>query len=615
MNTEEPKASEEPQPKTSSVAMLDQALWSKFDPQDDLQEFTKTWLALLIRGQGNVAGAAVVLRADTVDNYAPIAIWPKDSVPAASLSEAIDVTIERASEAVVGDIAVGCPLMLDGELIGAVGLIFQNPGEASVERSRSVYWGTGWLVAAIRKDMMAGAARERSKVSSILELTGAVLDANGFKTACLAAANHLVRQLGCEQVALGFLQNNQLTIASISDVAEIRLNTNQMELIERTMTEATDQEGTILFPERSGQDFMVNMGHETLSKSLGGGDVMTVPLFARNQVVGALQLQKPAGERLADGEIMVGEAAAATLGPMLYDQKLLDRNSLAILKANFKTQNVRMFGPDYPGRKLVASVLVFLILFLSIVHGDFQVSAQAELQGQVVRSIVAPFDGHIDAQFAREGDILESGDKIAMLDVRDLNIELLRWSTDVGRYQSEYNKALEQRDASAASIARANMEQSSAKTELVRRQLDRATLKVPFDAIVISGDLSQSLGSAVHRGDELFRIAPLKQYRVELEVDESEFDEVQIGQTGKLILSSLPNEQFDIEVVQITPKMESRDGRNFAYVESRVIGPVDKVRPGMRGIAKVYIERRPLIQILTQPMLDWLRLALWRWTP
>ena len=159
------------------------------------------------------------------------------------------------------------------------------------------------------------------------------------------------------------------------------------------------------------------------------------------------------------------------------------------------------------------------------------------------------------------------------------------------------------------------MEQSSAKTELVRRQLDRATLKVPFDAIVISGDLSQSLGSAVRRGDELFRIAPLKQYRVELEVDESEFDEVQIGQTGKLILSSLPNEQFDIEVVQITPKMESRDGRNFAYVESRVIGPVDKVRPGMRGIAKVYIERRPLIQIWTQPMLDWLRLALWRWTP
>lgn len=52
------------------------------------------------------------------------------------------------------------------------------------------------------------------------------------------------------------------------------------------------------------------------------------------------------------------------------------------------------------------------------------------------------------------------------------------------------------------------------KQELIRR----AQIVAPFDGIVIEGDLSQSLGAPVARGDSLFKVTPLDGYRVILKV-------------------------------------------------------------------------------------------------
>ena len=45
----------------------------------------------------------------------------------------------------------------------------------------------------------------------------------------------------------------------------------------------------------------------------------------------------------------------------------------------------------------------------------------------------------------------------------------------------------------------------------------------------------------------LFEIAPLDEYRVVLEVDESEIDEIQVGQSGAVVFYAFPGESFDIE--------------------------------------------------------------------
>ena len=69
----------------------------------------------------------------------------------------------------------------------------------------------------------------------------------------------------------------------------------------------------------------------------------------------------------------------------------------------------------------------------------------------------------------------------------------------------------------------------------------RTRLSAPLDGLVVSGDLSQSLGAPLERGDVLFEVGPLDGYRIMLEVDEREVAQVRPGQQGDLALSGLPH--------------------------------------------------------------------------
>ena len=69
-------------------------------------------------------------------------------------------------------------------------------------------------------------------------------------------------------------------------------------------------------------------------------------------------------------------------------------------------------------------------------------------------------------------------------------------------------------------VLAAQISQTEAQLALVEDRLARATLVAPFDGVVVSGDLSQRLGSPVQLGDALFEVAPLDAYRVVLQVDE-----------------------------------------------------------------------------------------------
>ena len=53
-------------------------------------------------------------------------------------------------------------------------------------------------------------------------------------------------------------------------------------------------------------------------------------------------------------------------------------------------------------------------------------------------------------------------------------------------------------------------EQAKAQMDLYDEQVSRAAIRAPFDGVVVKGDLSQSLGSAVKRGDVLFELTPLE---------------------------------------------------------------------------------------------------------
>jgi len=381
------------------------------------------------------------------------------------------------------------------------------------------------------------------------------------------------------------------------------------------MDEAIDQRAIVLYPDDEDWDYRVTREHAELAAANSLGAVLTIPLHAEDSMVGALTFERGRGQHFDDAAVEMCDAVASVVGPILEEKRLNDRNILVKLRESVATQGRRLIGPDYFGRKLVLGTLALLALVFSFATGDYRVTSPAVLEGLVQRSIVAPFEGYLASQGVRAGETVDEGQVLATLDDRDLALERLRWFTTHRQRLAEYDRALAERNRAEANIIRAQIDQAAAQMQLLDEQLARTRITAPFDGIIISGDLSQAVGATVERGEELFKLTPLNAYRVILEVDESDIESLAIGQTGMLRISSIPEEPLQYTVERMTPISEQGEGRNFYRVEARLDAPIEAIRPGMKGVAKTYVEERLLIQIWTEKLSDWIRLKVWKWLP
>ena len=307
------------------------------------------------------------------------------------------------------------------------------------------------------------------------------------------------------------------------------------------------------------------------------------------------------------------DGVASVIGPILEEKRRNDRLIIWKITDSIRQQLQRLLGAHYFGRKLATVVFIVVAAFFATYKDEYRVAAPAVLEGEVQRTIVAPFDGYLASQHARPGEVVEEDQVLATLDDRDLALERLRWSTTRRQRATEFDRALTERNRAQANIAQAQMEQAEAQVALLDKQLARTQIRAPFAGVVVSGDLTQSVGAAIQRGQELFKIAPLDAYRVVLEVDEGDIADVQIGRAGMLRLASLPEEPLGYIVERITPITEQAEGRNFFRVEARLTELNEHLRPGMEGVGKTDVDERLLISIWTRRLIDWVRLTAWEW--
>jgi hypothetical protein len=77
----------------------------------------------------------------------------------------------------------------------------------------------------------------------------------------------------------------------------------------------------------------------------------------------------------------------------------------------------------------------------------------------------------------------------------------------------------------------------------------------------------------------------------------------------------MPGEDFPFVVNKITLVSVAKEGRNYFRVEARLEDNSGRIRPGMEGVGKVYVDKRRIIWIWTRELINWLRLEIWRWMP
>ncbi|RLA98401.1 MAG: hypothetical protein DRG83_14530, partial [Deltaproteobacteria bacterium] len=407
----------------------------------------------------------------------------------------------------------------------------------------------------------------------------------------------------------------KIRIHAISHTSDFGKKMNVVSALSSVMEEAIDQYSTIVYPGLNEEKVLVDRAHSHLADSENGRAICTVPLIHNEKVIGAITLERTPDKPFDQDTVELLETLFALTGPILEEKRKENRWLIRKILDSFNDQVKKLVGPSHYALKLITVCVAALIIFFCFAKGDYRVTAQSALEGAMQMSVSAPFDGYILKAPARAGDVVHKDDLLTILDDRDLRIEQLKLKSQIEELSKSYRKAMAEHDRAQIRIVNSQLQQIRAKLNLINEHLARTQIKAPFDAVVISGDLSQSIGSPVERGQELYKIAPLEGYRIILQVEEKDIDEVTTGQKGELVLSAMPDTTFPFTVTEITPVAISKEGKNFFRVEARLEKKSARLRPGMEGVAKIYVDERKLIWIWTHDIIDWLKIKLWKWWP
>lgn len=610
------------------VAILDQALWKRLAEGETLQSTLDSWLAIQCGMIPSVTQGVLALgQDDAAVPFLPAAIWPEGSNLCKSLASTAELVVSRQSGIVRKedqapvDASVsylGYPLRIEDELLGVVAVRLEDGQAPDLKQAmRLLQLGAGWFEALSRRERARQQTSRLQREELALALIQNVLNEPDFETACIACVNELAATLKCERVSLGFLQNNRVKVSTLSHTVQVDSKLSLLNAVAAAMDEALDQESVIVEPPTEADTAtLVSRAQRLLISDHDSGHVVTAPFSWRGKQSGAFTFERSKGNTFSEEDIKLCETVADQLGPLLEEHRRESRWFGARMAENMVALLGRLFGRGHLLLKTTAIVLLLLTTFLIFARDDYRVAAPAYLKGEVQRVIAAPFDGYIAEAEFRAGDTVKKGDIIALLDDRELMLERIRWTTQRRQHVLEYDQALGDQKRSEVGVIRARIKQAESQIELIDAQLKRSRLTAPFDGILVSGDLSQSIGGAVRKGDTLFELVPLGNYRIVLNVDESDIRYIAESQEGGMVLTSLPETSLPLKVSKITPVSKSEEGRNYFEVEAQLLGDqILELRPGMEGIAKVTTEEQRQVWIWTHRFSDWIKLQYWSLWP
>ena len=256
------------------------------------------------------------------------------------------------------------------------------------------------------------------------------------------------------------------------------------------------------------------------------------------------------------------------------------------------------------------------------------VSASGRIQPQTKVDITSEINGEIVGLFVREGDHVEAGDLLVVLDtiqlrsdadqtryaVNEVAARLDGAKSSLEQAQEEYerqqqlfdNKLTSEiiyKNAKYASLnakasheaTKAQSQQARARYEKALDNLSKAKVVAPMPGIITFLDCEvgeiAAAQSVFSQGRTLMTISNLDIYEVEVEVDETEVTKVELGQASEIEVDAFPDTTFVGEVVEIgnTAILASSGQGQSTNFRVRVIflDQNEKIRPGMSATVDI----------------------------
>ncbi|MEY4983149.1 MAG: hypothetical protein RIR62_1415 [Pseudomonadota bacterium] len=616
------------QARSGDGADADTAFWDLARPLDPALRMAG-WL----RGLATVLAGSPALRLVRVgfEGFGTALALPEHLLPSDAVRRARDEALSRGQPALAGHLpgqtpgkpgitAIAIPLGLpvEGPAAGSAPPVLTLEAEIPDAEALSVvmtqlFVAAGWVGTTLLHARNTAAAEAEQAAIASLQAVAAFVTHRRFSEAARALMTHLADRFGCDRVALGLARGRRIRLRAISHAGNFSRSVGLVRRIEAAMDETLDQERVLLWPlpETEGPDLVTERLAE-LAEGRAGHSVLAVPLFDGVGHRGVIVFERSDGKGFDPALMAEIEALCSLLTPVVLEKRENDRWLVVRALVALRDAAQGALGRRHLVAKSLVLAGVLGLAALFVIRGDRVIVAEAVVQGTEMRTLSAAFAGFIAEAPHREGDRIEAGALLVRMDDREFTLELTRLAALRAQTELELDKAISERNRAEAGLVESRLRQIAAQIALSEQQIARSRIVAPFDGVVVSGDLSRSIGRSVEQGEPLLTVAPLREFRVDLMLPEDSVNLVQAGQAAALKVTPLPERRFDLTLAETMPVARYENGQTRYQAEARFAAPPEGLVPGMAGVARIATGRASLATLWFGPLADRLRLWLWR---
>ncbi|QGX03510.1 efflux RND transporter periplasmic adaptor subunit [Beggiatoa leptomitoformis] len=402
------------------------------------------------------------------------------------------------------------------------------------------------------------------------------------------AERHLLNRLqtacGCQRVILGYRQGHHCRIQAMSELPDAPRHVDLSHAIESLMDDTLQTKQAFIGT--------TNDAHRVsphLQKILGltaTQQIWSLPLPHHQQL--------PAHYALV---LLWTTPPAHHVPPLLTQLSNVLGIALTTLRRT-KQGRWQQILNTLKRRLIWGSLLVSILLIPLFIPVTHTIAGKVTIQPDTRRFITAPFAGILKTTQREAGDVVKTGDILAQLDEREIQLELTGLTAERNRLAKQKDASAAAKDTVATQLAQLEKERAESQIALLEYRIANLEIKTPIDGLVISGDLQRVQGSPVEKGQSLFEVAPLATMRVELAIPADDIAYVRVDMPLEMELDAYPQQRWQLTASRIQPRATVRDSEAVFIIESILNNTDNKLRPGMKGEGKIAADQQLLGWVL-----------------
>ena len=181
-------------------------------------------------------------------------------------------------------------------------------------------------------------------------------------------------------------------------------------------------------------------------------------------------------------------------------------------------------------------------------------SAPAIVQFSEETNLRTDTAGFIQNILVNDGQRVQKGQLLVVLENPEVRNEANELSRMIEESEIQYRIYRKQNEKSLALAEQTKQKELKEQLEEKAKAVSGLKISAPFDGFIFQRNLTNRLGSFVHRGDEILTIAPFNTKEVVVSIDQSDLESIHknVGNPIKIIMPGLP--LFQSKLSRINPR-------------------------------------------------------------